>query len=318
MDALVKFGKANRLLPTCDISKLRSWGGFPMPSDYCKAGPGTHFGNGASGAVSFTSYEMRSEMQAQLKGKKLARIAWVPSLRKCGSTVVDKFFVHTKATSAHLADDPRKHPDVWTDEQIASKFFQFTVVRDPLSHFLAGAHQVTVFHRMGWLGAMVKHWGVEFQDRTCLNTTWGKIEPCAPPYANAVELLEVILDDIERLGFFDEHIFPMTFPIAVSKGLLNPANYYMFDISNITALEDAMNSVVYDESEADSRYKTGDHFMSRDGVEVPPWIIKAGELLELAEHDCKARSVVQRFCKLYAEDYACLPYTLPRICQTAV
>ena len=48
-----------------------------------------------------------------------------------------------------------------------------------------------------------------------------------------LDVLEVVLDDIERLGFFDEHIFPMTFPIAISRGIVNPANYYLFDISNM-------------------------------------------------------------------------------------
>lgn len=317
-ESLVAFGKVNRLQPTCDISKLRSWGGFPIPTDYCTAGPGTHFGHGAGGEVSFTSYEMRPELQAKLKGRKLARLAWIPSIRKCGSTVVSEFFTHTKATTSRLAKDKMTHPDVWTDEMIARHFFQFTVVRDPLTHFLAGAHQVIVFHRMGWLGGIAKRWGVEFHNRTCLNTTWGKIPVCDPPYANAVEMLEVVLDDIERLGFFDEHVFPMTFPISVSQGMVNPTNYYLFDMSNITALENEMNKVVYDDSEDSARYKTTNrHFMSRDGPQQNPmpWVIKASELLALAEHDCKARSVVQRFCHLYAEDYACLPYELPRVCQ---
>lgn len=325
MDTLVKFGQANRVLPTCDISRLRSWGGFSLASD-CTAGPGTHFGRGS--ISSFTSYDMEKKWQARLKGKMIARIAWAPGLRKCGSTPLANYFQHTVGwhgtmdKHARLADDPLKHPDKWTDEQIANKFFQFTVVRDPLSHFLAGAHQLSVFHRLGWLGLTNKEWGIDFWNRTCMNTTWGKVEPCAPPYANPVEQLEVILDDIERVGFFDEHIFPMTYPIALSRGLINPANFYIFDMSNITVLENAINVVVFNESEAGSRFKTGTHLNIRGekgifGNQVMPWAIRSRDLLELSEHDCKARRVVQRFCALYAEDYACLPYTLPRVCQAS-
>jgi hypothetical protein len=107
----------------------------------------------------------------------------------------------------------------------------------------------------------------------------------------------------------------------LNRGLINPANFYIFDMSNITMLENAINVVVFNESEAGSRFKTGDRANTRGekgmfGNQVMPWAIRSRELLELSEHDCKARRVVQRFCALYAEDYACLPYTLPRVCQS--
>ena len=56
MDRLVMFARQNRLKPTCNLAKLRRWGGFPIPPNYCKAGPGTYFGvtsNSAGGAVPF-------------------------------------------------------------------------------------------------------------------------------------------------------------------------------------------------------------------------------------------------------------------------
>ena len=256
---------------------------------------------------------MPLEQRKELNGTRLGRVAFVPSLRKCGSTEMAKFFKHVERTTKHLARDRVQHPAAWTDEQIARHFFQFTIVRDPLSHFLAGAHQLSVFVHMNWIRKMDAQYGINFQNRTCFDTDFGTMLPCDPPYARPLDLLEAILDDVDRIGFFDEHIFPITYQIAMSKGMLNLENYYILDIRNISALENELNIWAYDEAPA--RYVAGRRPMSRKKTSKSmPWVIMSKDLLALAEHDCRARNIVQRFCRLYAEDYTCLPYELPCVC----
>jgi hypothetical protein len=142
---------------------------------------------------------------------------------------------------------------------------------------------------------------------------------CHGPFGGGpVDVLEAILDDIERIGFFDAHIFPMTYPIALSRSVDGGAhNFHIFNMDDIDRLVDALNHGLYNESQQEHRYKQpkGPNPMHRTTVDITPWVIRAPDLLALAETDCKARSVVQRFCRLYAEDYACLPFQLPRVCR---
>jgi hypothetical protein len=166
-----------------------------------------------------------------VNGTLLGRIAWTPSLRKCASTTITSFFQSATRTKPgvqwtedigeehrqHLAKDVHAHPHKWTDDQIARHFFQFTVVRDPLSRFLVGAYMLFLFHRLGWDQLTVNTKGVEYGARACLNQSWGESAdkplpvPCeGRPISTFVELLELVLDDIERVGYFDEHILPMS------------------------------------------------------------------------------------------------------------
>ena len=318
LEILFRFAEQNAIHPKCNIKVLRSWGGFPIPSDYCKSGPGTYFGtNSAGGENSVASYAMKEDMRTAVSGKILNRIAWIPSIRKCGSASLTKFFAHVKNTIGNIAPDSMIHPKVWNDRQIAELFFQFTVVRDPLRRFLSGAHQLFVFHYMGWAGGMEKKWGIEYGKRTCFDTNFGKDRnSCTPPYSTALDGLEAILDDIERVGFFNEHIAPMTYSIATSRGITDTDNHFLFDISSLSDLFTAMSRQLYNESESSARYQRANHHsMARH---ANPWIIRKERLLELSKTNCTAKRIVQRICRLYREDYACLPYKLPEACEGVV
>ena len=150
MDTLVTFAKQAALKPQCDISSLRRWGGFSIPANPCRHGGGSgainantsHFGEDDSEG-GWASFESHPDDVRATHGTLLARVAWLPSLRKCGSTMMKRYFSHAKSTTQYLArDTAMPHPQRWSDEDIQRHFFKFAVVRDPLQHFLAGAHQL--------------------------------------------------------------------------------------------------------------------------------------------------------------------------------
>ena len=156
-----------------------------------------------------------------------------------------------------------------------------------------------------------------------MSTTFGspdKLAKCAgAPGGGPIEVLEAVLDDIERIGFFDAHIFPMTYPIALSRSVdgVGSPNFYIFNLDDIDGLMNVLNVVLYNQSQWQHRYTRplGPKPMHRGNTEITPWVIRAPDLLARAETECKARNVVQRFCRLYAEDYKCLPFTIPRVCR---
>lgn len=329
LDALTIFGNLHGLKPRCDIGSLRRWGGFPIPRNPCE-NDGTkivpiesHFSEQDNSEVGWASFASNKDDAVLVNGTVLARIAWLPSLRKCGSTMLVKYFQHARKKSSKLARDTIEHPLRWSDDDIQRLFFKFAVVRDPLDHFLAGVHQLYVFYRMGWLAKLQSRWGVEFWNRTCVSTTFGnpdKLTKCeGAPGGGPIEVIETVLDDIERVGFFDAHIFPMTYPIAISRSVdgVGSPNFYIFDLDDMDGLMNVLNVILYNQSQWQHRYTRprGPKPMHRDSTEITPWVIRGPELLARAETECKARDVVQRFCRLYAEDYKCLPFTIPRVCR---
>lgn len=282
------------------------------------------FTNHTRGSVWWSlSWIKNNQTRAETEKTVLGRISWQPGIRKCASTELTHFFKHAVKNRAYLVQDHRDQPgDDGNTTLVAKGVFSFTVVRDPLERFLAGVHQLYTMFRMGWLGTLLRRTGAQYWKGVCFNSTFGANHTyihlrCTNGYSHPVDLIDGVLDDIDRIGFFDEHIVPMSHTIAVSTAFRKESSL-LFDIGDVSRIESGLNRVLYSKTNRSNAYRipVARRMARTDPAhEKHPWVISASDLLKLAINSTsKARHVVQRFCKIYETEYECLPYTRPRMC----
>mmetsp|Transcript_14647 Transcript_14647/g.22887 ORF Transcript_14647/g.22887 Transcript_14647/m.22887 type:complete len:293 (-) Transcript_14647:212-1090(-) len=169
------------------------------------------------------------------------KLGYGPFLPKSGSTSSVKM-LKKLGVEAGPSDDT-----VFTDHTF------FTFLRHPLDRALAGYHQIEVFYHLGWIDAPIRKYNLQWWKTSCFNTTYGEgMETTFRCTGNVTmqhtkeRLLRFnhFLDEIAMIGFYDEHITPLTYLIesspvthqAVKKPLV-------FDLQNFDVVKDVFTNL---------------------------------------------------------------------------
>jgi len=236
------------------------------------------------------------------------KYAYAPWITKSGSSSM----VHALKYASEN-DGPSLNVEQNSMEEIIARYDFLSVLRHPMERALAGFHQVEIFWLMNWIDIPIDKFGLSWFNKTCLNSTWGSEKKKAerkyqckgdePKTTTQRRLrrLNDFLDEIEKKGFWDQHITPMSYIIASNK-FHHHARY--FDIQHIDNLTDII---------ATSAGKPKETFglMKRGNYRGADWIVKWKELVTLSTDYELARLAVGKLCRLYRNDITCLPYNVP-------
>ena len=239
------------------------------------------------------------------------RVGYAPWITKGGSTTAISMLKELTGLSTGAEEE-------LTDE-LLSNYSYISFIRNPVERALAGYHQLEIFYHMGWLDRTVSMYGVSFWNQHCLNTTYGKptkrslnCTGSAPDSSMQTVLRRIIgyFEEIDRIGFYDQHQTPMSYLIASSSIIVSPRLYFfdmktMFDVdeilSNVTGRK--WNRLVKMKRAPDDRKDT-------------PWSLTWKELAALRSGSESniielASKAVDLVCRLYKSDIDCLPYDIP-------
>jgi len=237
-----------------------------------------------------------------------------PLMRKTGSTTMTRFGNPDGARASQV-----RGPKAW-GERAATRFV--ASVRDPVQRFVSGYRQVQVFYELGWIG---KHW---FGEKAACQLRWVE-DDCEINYAlragaprrwrpadtDAAFALKVrrllrFLSDVERCGFFDDHLYPMAhYFSAAAKAGVDVADRSV--LVHTDALGTALPAAVYGNG-VGGRRPVGKAMVTGGSS----W----SKLLVNAAHDAAhpahglALNATRRICRVVAADYACFPFAPPPAC----
>lgn len=268
--------------------------------------------------------ERRKSERISLSGKLLQRISFI-AFHKVGSTEQHLFMRGEMAKVNRSVDDPLGEvldPLGTVHGQSPGSLIIMTL-RHPIQRFLAGYHQVYVFYQMGWLRFPNK-WGITFWNKTCFNTTWGvpagigpKLRyPCTgtAPNHNKTALLEAFVDEVERIGFFDDHFAPLTLQMRRMDQIVPINNVVAVDIASMDSVFGNISAMLHPVTLED-QYRPKKKHRMKEVSDATPWIFKLNELEELAGADPGVAALLIRICKLFVNDFVCLPYAMPEKCR---
>lgn len=201
-----------------------------------------------------------------------------------------------------------------TDDMIANSTF-VSFVRHPLDRALAGYHQVEVFYQFGWFDMTIDMFSLRWWDSHCLNTTYGtpaaerKYNCAGSPPSNAPETvlgrLVGYLEEIDRVGFIDQHLTPMSWLMATNP-VVASRRAFVFDMKAMFDVEAVLGTF------------TGMRWgrvvqMSRPSRKQDdmPWAVSWKGLVAQRATSALAQRAVELLCQLYRDDIQCLPYVIP-------
>jgi hypothetical protein len=267
-----------------------------------------------------------------------SKIAYGPKITKIGSSSSATTSMLQKILNVTDTENESIRSSLNSLENYA--FFAF--VRHPMSRFLAGFHQIEVFWRMNWISGLIDEKGLQWWNKFCISTpSGGYLEKddkhlCtgSDPQSDGVTRLgrlSAFLDDIDRVGYFDQHIMPISYQLsisALSTELSLELHPRYFDIESMDDLSDVIATAIMGHPLEDSD-KT--HQMSRPKKagdnEKMPWVISWSELTIIAsstvggeedivetrkEQQLLAQTIIKKMCRLYENDVECLPYDIPQ------
>eukprot|EP00041_Stephanoeca_diplocostata_P011073 m.179936 g.179936 ORF g.179936 m.179936 type:complete len:371 (+) comp18401_c1_seq2:164-1276(+) len=303
-NGLNEFVSQNALTGYCNTRNIEKWGKFKYTG---ASGPGTGF------AKPFQMPDwsaLHTRTTQDVLGKKLiSRVVLQPGIQKCGSTSVTGYLKDTWEKDADLLTDDPEYSSVTKDTDLNADAFFFAIIRDPIDHALAGFHQVYVFYLMGWLDGHIRRQGIQFWNKTCISTDWGKKEkypPCMGTAGDNLDLMVEFLDEVEEKGYWDPHIYPITFAMHISEGPRMP-HFYAFDIKNLGPLFGNFSKILLKEAPSFKKKKS----MSRMSKEDAPWTMTKSELIARSSKEPEAKDALLRLCALYLQDYECLHMSFP-------
>ncbi len=223
-----------------------------------------------------------------------------------------------------------------TDAQVFSSikdFYHFSFIRHPLDRFLSGYHEWNYFQLRGWVNPL-EDWGLSFFKTNCFHdkTYPQKCEqdPSTPQiplaflgtanYTQAMYRrdrllrLDAFLDDItKRLGWFDNHINPLTWVLRDHGFGTAARNQQVFDIKDV--------SIVFETIRKKRGLRSKRTRLSNRANDAKfPWIVSSEDLatwVNSENPDALARRVFRRLCVLLKEDFDCLPYDAPPFCSSS-
>jgi len=239
-------------------------------------------------------------------------VAYGPWLTKCGSSSAVKLVEEVTNTSLLVAKTAGKEtmsPDMYHN----NTFISF--VRHPLDRALAGYHQLEVFYQFGWFDIPIDQYGLRWWDNNCLNSTYGnpllpRKKTCSGSVPNnsqetVLRRLVGYLEEIERVGFIDQHLTPMSWLMATNPVSASP-RAFVFDMKQMGNVSDVLTNF--------TGFKWGRlQRMSRPSQkqENMPWAVSWKELVIESATSPMALRAVELLCHLYRDDIMCLPYDIP-------
>uniref|UniRef100_A0A7S2WEI2 Sulfotransferase family protein n=1 Tax=Eucampia antarctica TaxID=49252 RepID=A0A7S2WEI2_9STRA len=208
----------------------------------------------------------------------------------------------------------------------------YSFVRHPMERFLAGFHQIEIFWRMNWIAGKIDKLGLLWWNTSCiLSSEYEELDshhPCtgSEPKSDVITRLgrlNSFLDDIESVGYFDQHIIPITYQLSVSPlitELSEKAQPQFFDIESMDDVSDTLATVTGYTMQKKDEYRK--MVRTKDQDDKMTWIIFWSELTELAtsgqglknaiNREAKsAQNAIEKMCYLYENDVKCLPYDIP-------
>jgi len=253
-------------------------------------------------------------MKEELAGQ-LARVGYGPWITKAGSTSIKSILTDVlRSSGAGQVFET-------VTEQVLSEYLFVSFVRNPVERALAAHHQMEIFFHKGWLNKQIERHGLRWWDTNCLNTTVGYLErkyQCSgtvPTTATDVALKRLVtfLEEISSIGFYDQHITPMSYLMATNPIVMS-SHSLLFDINLMFKVGEVLSNV------------TGLEFKRVVGKNrdlfprnLFPWIFKWQELVVLSNGYNKvnaalALQAIKLICTLYHEDLECFSYSVPE-CQ---
>ena len=267
----------------------------------------------------------------------ISKIAYGPKITKIGSTSSTTMLQKI----LNVTGDTEKESIRSLNSLENYAFFAF--VRHPMSRFLAGFHQIEVFWRMNWISGLIDEFDLQWWNKFCISTPPGgylerddkHLCTGSDPQSDVVTRLgrlNVFLDDIDRVGYFDQHIMPISYQLsisALSTELSLELQPRYFDLGSMDDLSDVIATVIMGHPlEGSDKYrqmsrpkKAGDSSSN----EKMPWAISWSELTMIAsstggeediveirkEEQLLAQKIIKKMCRLYENDVECLPYDIP-------
>lgn len=301
-------------------------------------------------SVSQQGHEHQRQQGEQQRYFKSLHVGYGPWVTKAGSTSARLML----SEMANASLDSGSVLNALT-ESLLHQYLFISFVRHPLERALAAHHQMEVFFHNGWLTKTIEKYDLRWWNSHCpinvaayRNDSNGpgtemisnkyKCIPKMPPTAAtvtevALRRLLVFLEEVSSIGFYDQHITPMSYLMATSP-VLASQHALMFDIKSMFKVEEVL-----------SRYTGGLRWnrtveKSRDSMNktIFPWILKWNELVSLSQGmrtDSKpgdplshfplqspiltgqsvlanlASRAIELLCSLYKDDIHCFPYDIP-------
>ena len=308
--------------------------------------------------TSLVPRSIRAEDLGRVQTNGVLSLGYVPRLRKCGSATLDAaldvVFGKPSKHNGTLSCRPGRarcsttgpHEGTRADLFALRKSILFTVTRHPLDKALAGFHMVEIFLRMGWLTGRIRSLQLSWWNVSCIDAPNGTLvynregphtclgRPGAGTADPRFNRLHAFLDDIMRVGYFDEHIFPITQMLYLSKSARRAAGDWMaIDIANHSALTGLLSEHAGVMTRGSSLFGTAvgvladpgtaevdrsgthqtHHPMSRGATGNPamPWAIRLDELVRHAQRDPTAAAALNKLCCVYSADLECMRATYP-------
>jgi hypothetical protein len=245
-----------------------------------------------------------------------AHIGYAPWLTKCGSTKFVQMLDHLFGT------DFERLQSLPEDQ---SNFTLISFIRHPLKRALAGYHQFELFMRKGWIEGTIAPL-MTYHKLYCLDSLWGcdskgikSVCNCTgsePSNSNKsrIRRLNGFLDDIQRIGFVDQHITPLSLQLQAHPAR-NPLIFDINDIMNVSnVLSVALNRPLPSDEKPMSRNTTArDYSKPYSPSDGKAWMVLWDELLFWKEDMPEAAEAIRKLCHLYRQDVDCFSeaYNIP-------
>lgn len=256
------------------------------------------------------------------------QVAYGPWLTKCGSS-----------TAVHMirmftGDDYQTTTVPLTAAHINDYVF-ISFVRHPLNRILSGFHQLEIFVRLNWYARTIREFGLQWWNHYCLDSPYG-VKPrkhiCSGSIPNndlstVLSRLIGFLEEVEEIGFYDQHITPISYLIAtnpiqgdarVKTGVRNdidmntdtvPATkkaliFDLYSMNSVGTLLGDVTGMTWPNISAKER-------MVGNTNNEYPWTINWKDLVAIDATNPLRNRVIALLCRLYRVDVECLPYSIP-------
>jgi hypothetical protein len=208
------------------------------------------------------------------------------------------------------------------------EYTMLTAIRDPLDRFFSAHSQIEAFAHMGWFTASSwrENWNLTFLDKHCPISYWAyksvgfKISPSLQskqisPLDFRLDRVEAYLEDIEMKGFFNWHNHPITKFLAevASLGLLKHMNGFI-DTKNIIPHVKKHWQRSFNKTLQCKNFKSMSSGTNSWAVTGEQLIYAAYNRKE-AKVSAKARDILRRICMVYALDFRCMSFKIPKECK---
>mgnify|MGYP004048373965 FL=1 len=258
-------------------------------------------------AKEVAKYRNLQNLKLLFDGRRVGNATLGPLMRKTGSTTMQRF-------AGSNAKRVRRAADYLGSNIVAS-------VRDPIERFASGYRQVETFYELGWVpkhffkGQCVLKWTRDDcagnpQMKSGYVLAKRKVPAAAAARRRTRQIRRLLrfISDVERCGFFDDHLYPM----APYFAALARAGVSMDSVSLVKTdeLDAKLPSILGKPMRVGTAMATAGRGWARTLVQAatdsadPDWAL--------------ARAAVRRICRLVAVDYACFSFEPPDLCRVAL